>query len=465
MPELHFPFLSLCQTLENDTHLVEAFSFPEVIRFGSNPVRLREGLIRSLLPLLEQMPPGEVHRRLPPLEPVGGWVRLELSPPPQDPAWRTPVELTFPYLLFPHGPHRLAWVPTLGLVVVGAAPDQVEGRLVPEIRAELARRRASSSLASLGWLQRCRELSWHSEAVRLRLKSPREFLALEQPAEKRVLPEVATDLGANPPEPAFEMEADLARLARALGGTRPRSVLLVGPSGVGKTALVGELARRRAEFGLGATPFYETSGARLMAGSHGFGAWQDRCRKLWREVSSERAVLVLGNLVELMEVGRSADNPGGVAGFFRPHLARGELQAVAECTPEQLSHIELRDPHLLQAFWILRLEEPEPARARAILGRCARAWGPQEEDLEPLLAEVDRLHRRYATCSAYPGRPLRFLRTLLQGPGPWTARRATEEFSHETGLPLWLLDEGIPLDLEATRRWLAERVLGQPEAV
>ncbi|MFM8287927.1 MAG: AAA family ATPase, partial [Planctomycetaceae bacterium] len=38
-------------------------------------------------------------------------------------------------------------------------------------------------------------------------------------------------------------------------------------------------------------------------------------------------------------------------------------------------------------------------------------------------------------------------------------------FTRETGLPGWMLDDRIPLDLEAAREWIAARVIGQPEAV
>ena len=44
-------------------------------------------------------------------------------------------------------------------------------------------------------------------------------------------------------------------------------------------------------------------------------------------------------------------------------------------------------------------------------------------------------------------------------------RDVVHAFSRETGLPLWLLDDEVPLDLEATREQFAERVIGQPEAV
>jgi ATP-dependent Clp protease ATP-binding subunit ClpA len=86
---------------------------------------------------------------------------------------------------------------------------------------------------------------------------------------------------------------------------KPRSVLLVGPSGVGKTAVVHALLQQGRRLELKHTPVWSTSGARLVAGMCGYGMWQERCQTLCEEVSKVKAVLHLGNLAELMEVGRS----------------------------------------------------------------------------------------------------------------------------------------------------------------
>src|SRR5205814_2053086 len=131
----------------------------------------------------------------------------------------------------------------------------------------------------------------------------------QQEAEDRervasVLPEVGINLCDLPLPTAYALDDVVRRLAEQLTGQAPRSVLLVGPSGVGKTAALHELVRRRRHLGLGATPFWATSGARLVAGMTGFGMWQERCQRLWREAARKRAILHLGNLMELVEVGK-----------------------------------------------------------------------------------------------------------------------------------------------------------------
>jgi DNA polymerase III delta prime subunit len=143
------------------------------------------------------------------------------------------------------------------------------------------------------------------------------------------------------------------------------------------------------------------------------------------------------------------------------------LLAVCECTPEQLPLIERQDPHLVRAFAQVQAVEPGPEQMKRILHEFARRQGRAALTAEGL-DEVLRLHRRYATYSANPGRPVRFLRDLLadQPTGqPVTASVVTMAFSKETGLPLVLLEESERLDLDSARRWFAARVIGQEEAV
>ncbi len=279
---------------------------------------------------------------------------------------------------------------------------------------------------------------------------------------------MGTVLGDVPLRPAFEVEALVEQLADLLTGRSPRSVLLVGPSGVGKTAAIGELVRRRQAHRLGSTPVWSTSGSRLIAGVSGFGMWQERCQRLCKEAARDGAILHLGNLVELMEVGRVDGSPG-IVGFLKTPLSRGDLLAIVECTLEQLAVVERQDPHLLELFQLLKVEEPDTEAGMRIYRQVAAAEGCPETILAAGgLEAIDRLHRRYATFSAVPGRPVRFLRNLLQdrlaeqriGPGEVIAA-----FSRETGLPLAMLDPQVPLDLSTARSWFAARLIGQDRAV
>ena len=114
-------------------------------------------------------------------------------------------------------------------------------------------------------------------------------------------------------------------------------------------------------------------------------------------------------------------------------------------------------------------------KARSPIAKSAGAQTPQS--ITPAITEegldtLDRLHRRYAGYSAYPGRPLRFIRGLLQERAtayseqpPLGAKEVTESFAKETGLPLFLLDDSTSYNSQQTFAWFAERVIGQEKAV
>ncbi len=282
-------------------------------------------------------------------------------------------------------------------------------------------------------------------------------------------------------------------LADALKGKAARSVLLVGKAGVGKTALVHELVRRRSDFGFASTPFWGTSGARLVAGMTGYGMWQERCDAFWQDAEKTGAIVHFGNLVELMDTGKSEHSAQGVAYFFRQRFARGQALAILECTPEQLPLLEREDPAILMVLRQLTVEEPSPEASRKILRQFAKrsrsdvsvAGENRRQKVRRLVREattspiseaalerLDRLHRRYAGYSAYPARPLRFLHGLLQKSRHFNEQSpeisvtdVSAAFAKETGLPAFLLDDEISFDVDHTTKWFQERVIGQTAAV
>jgi ATP-dependent Clp protease ATP-binding subunit ClpA len=497
MEDQHFTATTIVRLLEDDWQYAEVLDFPERSVLSRDDNKRQEKLERHLRDLVNGALPDMIHQRRHGGEAAVDEIRIPLRPAapgahdsdaPAAPAaaWRTPIELSFHVVLRPHGTFAwLGYVPTLGIEVIAATESELRERLPKEIRYALARSGAAASLPKLVQLQRTQEVKLESITTNVAIRTPKQVVEqdeedLEKP--EPVIKSVGLVLNDQPLEQTWEMDDLVARLAEVLNAAHPRSLLLVGPSGVGKTALTRELVRRRSDLDLGGTPFWSTSGSRLVAGMSGYGQWQERCLRLIREAAAAHAVLALGNLAELMELGRSTHNAEGIATFFRPYLTRGAVLAVCECTPEQFTAIERVDPHVLQPFHVLRVLAPAPEKARRILSEVASAERVNQTGPMPIapdgLATVQRLHTRYATYSAMPGRAIRFVRNLvhdqrLAAAGETVAPRPTSAgpadvyaaFARETGLPLFLLDESVTLDLEASKKWFSDRLIGQSQAV
>lgn len=470
MANLPFQLQAVMQRLEGDYWLGEALFVPEVSRLGTSTLRLQRALTANARGVLERAPLAEILRRHAPLTPEVREFEFSLPAPRELPLWRDALPLRFKAACWRQADAWVAYLPQLGLEVI--APDETE--LSKRVSSELAQHfevmRLKDSLYDILFTQRCLELLCQPLNLEPDIATPKERAVTEARGRERasVLREVAIDLTQATLETAHERQIEVRLLAQALGQPAAESVLLVGPSGVGKTAIFRELVRQRESLLFGATPFWATSGSRIVAGMSGFGMWQQRCDDLRREASSTRAIVHLGNLVELMEVGKGTMIRQGVAGFLRPFIVRGELQCVVECTPEQLPRIEAIDPHLLGAFKRIEINEPTSEAAQAILLAVAHELanhGPDRITIEALQT-LDRLHRRYATYSAYPGRPLRFLRNLLADrTEPAGEADVYQAFTRETGMPRELIDTGIALEPVRTLDFFSARVMGQPQAL
>jgi hypothetical protein len=171
--------------------------------------------------------------------------------------------LRFNAVCWRHGEEAaIGYVPALEIEVVAGRGEDLQKQLVEEIRYALLRTKASTSLRELAWLNRCQSVAIEPVRWTIDLPTPKQ-LALRRKAvkPKSTLQEVATDLAKADGGEVFHLDETVLRLADWLWGTTPRSVLLIGPSGVGKTAAVRKLAATHR-----GTTFWSTSGARIVAG-------------------------------------------------------------------------------------------------------------------------------------------------------------------------------------------------------
>ncbi len=483
MPLVTIPAIAVIQFLENETRVAEALFFPEVIRIGASDKKTIESLKANLTKIAGEIPFNSLHQRLPSGPVEIRQIVFNFAPSKRTLAWRNQIRLRFPALCWQYGDQtkiatKIAYVPALGIEIVGygsISADEFDKKIEAQIIAAINRSGLSNSIGDLIWLQRSSKIRVEDLSVGVQLPTPKQtaIKTAEIEDQKRsALNEAATDLTKEKLLPAYETGGLIERMAETVAGKTPESLLLVGKSGSGKTAAVYELVRRRQDFQLGHTPFYATSGSQLISGMSAFGQWQERCQSLWREATEQRAILYIGNLVELMEVGKNSSSAQGIASFLRPYIARGDVLTIAECTPEQLTMIERIDPRLIQSFTQIKVEEPTNEISRSILLSVALEYaGEISIDLEAI-ERIDQLHRRYASYSAYPGRPLRFLRHLIQDrilAGGIKPELSSDDvlaaFSKQTGLPLILLDEKERLDQAAAETWFSERIIGQKDAI
>jgi ATP-dependent Clp protease ATP-binding subunit ClpA len=274
--------------------------------------------------------------------------------------------------------------------------------------------------------------------------------------------------------PVFERDDLVSELLRRLQAPKPDAVVLVGPSGAGKTAIVQEVARRLTlhENGAFGRFVYFIDAARLIGGEGVFGDWQKQLFDLLREAQQSASLLVLGSLALLLDAGRSAKRDDNVAQLLGPALLAREVVAIGEATVEEWTEIEQRNPQFARGFSVFRVEDPTDLQLRSIVARVCEAFAQKHQvAIESLVPErVIALTRRFFSFGATLGNAVSFLKRVLAAQLQHNVRTISEsavisQFSTESGIPEVLLRDDVVLDPRAVQQALKARVVGQPAAV
>ncbi len=252
----------------------------------------------------------------------------------------------------------------------------------------------------------------------------------------------------------------------ALEQTPPRSVLLVGEHGVGKTAL----ARAALDRVAGEPTVFETTAAQIIAGTTYVGELEGRVKTLVDSLAGQHVVWVLPELQEALFTGQHSRSPQGLLDALLPHIESGAITLVSEVAPASAELLVASRPRVASAFEIIRVrpldEDDTIAVARHALEQDALDVGTDAETL----AESYELAQHFLPGIAAPGNLLR----LLHATAAEAAEQGAERFGRAdvlstlaagSGLPLALLDPGAMLPLDDVRAFFERRVLEQPEAV
>ena len=184
-------------------------------------------------------------------------------------------------------------------------------------------------------------------------------------------------------EPVRCRSEEIARVIDILLRHGKNNPALVGPAGVGKTAIIEGLAQRLASgdvpLSLRGTRIMAVDHVSLLAGTTYRGQYEERIRSLVAETSAASdVILFIDELHNLIGQGTAMGVAMDAANMLKPALVRGEFRVIGATTSDEYERWIEGDPALERRFQKLLIRE---------LGEL--------ETLEILHARKERLERHH----------------------------------------------------------------------
>lgn len=265
--------------------------------------------------------------------------------------------------------------------------------------------------------------------------------------------------------PAWFREDDARAVLDQL--ERGRNVLLVGPAGVGKTALVHSVARALADKG-GA--LVELSTTQIMSGTKYLGEWETRITEVMDAARSGEVIVYFTDVWNVPFAGKTMNSERNFLDAMAPYL-RGQVRLLAEATPDVLKVLE-RTPRLADLFVKHTVAPLSPRHVDEVLDNAARdAAFPVDAAMRKTLVS---LTDRFLPSRPQPGPALALLRRAAEyarekahaneDSAP-TAALIERVFAIHSGLPAFVVSSAETRRAEEIRAWFRERIVGQHEAI
>jgi ATP-dependent Clp protease ATP-binding subunit ClpA len=173
-------------------------------------------------------------------------------------------------------------------------------------------------------------------------------------------------------DPLVGRQREISRIIQILARRKKNNPVLVGDSGVGKTAIVDGLAlaihEGRIPKALEGSQVYSLDMGALLAGTRYRGDFEERLKGVLKALKDvPKAILFIDEIHTIVGAGATSGGSMDASNLLKPALASGNLRCIGSTTFEEYrSHVE-KDRALARRFQRVEVLEPSVEEAKQIL--------------------------------------------------------------------------------------------------
>ena len=172
-------------------------------------------------------------------------------------------------------------------------------------------------------------------------------------------------------DPVIGREEEVKRVLEILSRRTKNNPILIGEAGVGKTAIVEELARMISN---GEVPMplrnkriISLDMATTVAGTKYRGEFEERMQKLLKEIEENEDIILFIDEIHTLVGAGGAEGAIDASNIFKPALSRGKLRLIGATTTEEYKKFIESDRALERRFQKVVIEPPTKQVLKKIL--------------------------------------------------------------------------------------------------
>jgi ATP-dependent Clp protease ATP-binding subunit ClpC len=179
-------------------------------------------------------------------------------------------------------------------------------------------------------------------------------------------------------DPLIGRDAEIERVIEILCRRTKNNPVLIGESGVGKTAIIEGLAQRIVERNV--PTFLENKRilsldlSLIVAGTKYRGQFEERLKKIMAELRDHDQFIVFIDELHTLVGAGSAEGTLDAANILKPALSRGEIQCIGATTPAEFRKSIEKDKALERRFQAVKVVPPNEEDALKIIEGLAERY-------------------------------------------------------------------------------------------
>lgn len=172
-------------------------------------------------------------------------------------------------------------------------------------------------------------------------------------------------------DPVIDRENSVQRLIEILCRRTKNNPILIGKAGVGKTAIVEELARLivndQVPGAISGKKIISLDMATAVSGTKYRGEFEERMKKIIKELEENSDIILFIDEIHTLVGAGGAEGAIDASNILKPALARGKIRCIGATTYDEYKKYIEKDSALERRFQKITIEEPTIEETRDIL--------------------------------------------------------------------------------------------------